>query len=111
MEWERINTQVAATRTKEPRWAEPEEIERRRREGLCLRCGKAGHMVRDCRSKPLVQSQQKKKNVRAAPVQQKKKKRIEILSDTEVSSESEDSGKEQLLVEDAARSVRRSQVK
>lgn len=91
MDWERTTTQIAATHAEEPRWASPEEIERRRRERLCLRCGKSGHMVRDCRTKLI----QQEKKVRAAPARKKEKRRVvEVATDTEVSTDSEESGKE-----------------
>jgi hypothetical protein len=52
MDWE-PSTAVGTVRTmvREPRWASPEEIERRRQDGLCLRCGKKGHMVRTYNAK------------------------------------------------------------
>ena len=33
-------------------WAFPEEMQRRRDEGSCLRCGKQGHRVASCKMKP-----------------------------------------------------------
>ena len=33
--------------------ASPEELERRRKKGLCFRCGKKGHMIAACPSPPL----------------------------------------------------------
>jgi hypothetical protein len=81
MDWE-PSTTVATVRTKqkEPRWGSPEEVERRRHNGLCLRCGKEGHRVKECRVKL------KKKNV---PIASTTTKQIE-----ELSSDSDDSGKE-----------------
>lgn len=38
-------------RKREPRWAPPEELERRRREGLCLRCADSSHRARQCKAK------------------------------------------------------------
>jgi hypothetical protein len=47
MDWQ--PTQVNALRTKEREyWGSPEEIAQRRKEGLCLRCGRKGHLVRGC---------------------------------------------------------------
>lgn len=51
MDWQ--PSQVNATRTNQPRreyWGTPEEIAQRRKEGLCLKCGRKGHLVRDCRA-------------------------------------------------------------
>ena len=46
MDWE-PSTSTAAhhTKKKEPRWGSPEEVDRRRQEGLCLRCGKEGYYI------------------------------------------------------------------
>lgn len=55
MDWQSTTVAVAATnpRTNTPRefWGKPEEVQRRRQEGLCLRCGKANHRVKECRVK------------------------------------------------------------
>jgi hypothetical protein len=70
MDWE-PSVSTAATRTtrKEPRWASPEEINRRRKEELCLRCGEEGHFVRQCRTKLRTP---KKKKITVAAVERKK---------------------------------------
>jgi hypothetical protein len=81
MEWE-PTAGAAAVRTKEPRWASPEEVERRKNEGLCLRCGQDGHRVRDCRTKL-----KHPKPVKVAAV--KKGPQVQ-----EAESEDSDSGKE-----------------
>ncbi|KAL5598407.1 uncharacterized protein BROUX77_006311 [Berkeleyomyces rouxiae] len=53
MDWERTR-RVAPQPTRAPaarrtaRWASEEERERRRRAGLCIRCGASGHFVREC---------------------------------------------------------------
>ncbi|KAL5594278.1 uncharacterized protein BROUX77_007625 [Berkeleyomyces rouxiae] len=53
MDWERTR-RVAPQPTRTPaarrtaRWASEEERERRRRAGLCIRCGASGHFVREC---------------------------------------------------------------
>jgi hypothetical protein len=83
MDWEPAAPNVVAARTREPRWAEPSEIERRRKEGLCLRCGRGGHMVRDCRTKL-----ETPKTVRVAVTKTTPKK------DEETPSDSSESGKE-----------------
>jgi hypothetical protein len=108
MDWE-PTPRIAGHRTiKEPRWAPPEEVERRKREGLCLRCGKDGHFVGQCRAKLRTTSparqdkprsdQSKKKDVRIAATIAKKTKKteavVEELSDTDADSSSYDSGKE-----------------
>jgi hypothetical protein len=105
MEWEATTTTAtaAARIKKEPRWASREEIERRKRERLCLRCGRDGHMVRDCHAK----LKNEKKEVHtataaaaaAAPAKKTKtktKKRAETkaVEAEETSSDSEESGKE-----------------
>jgi hypothetical protein len=84
MEWE-PSTATAATRTKkEPKWASPEEIDRRREEGLCLRCGRKGHIVRHCRA---TLKTTKKKDVKVAAI--RKADEIDVRD-----SDFEDSGKE-----------------
>ncbi|KAJ8209169.1 hypothetical protein LV159_008567 [Aspergillus fumigatus] len=42
-----------------------EERERRRKEKLCFRCGKLGHMSKDCKKNPRKGKQQEKKQMRA----------------------------------------------
>lgn len=96
MDWE-LTTSIAAARTREPRWATPDEIERRKQEGLCLRCGQTGHMVRDCRTKLPAQ----KKEVRAAATKSSKTKGIRAkktqpvaIEEEEMTTDSNESGKE-----------------
>jgi hypothetical protein len=83
MDWE-LSTATTATRTRRgPRWAPPEEIDRRREEGLCLRCGRKGHIVRHCRAT----LRTTKKDVKVAAA--KRADEIDVRG-----SDSEDSGKE-----------------
>jgi hypothetical protein len=83
MDWE-LSTATTATRTRRgPRWAPPEEIDRRREEGLCLRCGRKGHIVRHCRAT----LRTTKKDVKVAAA--KRAGEIDVRG-----SDSEDSGKE-----------------
>jgi hypothetical protein len=49
MEWEPARGTVGNLRA---RWASEEEMNRRRRKGLCFRCGKPGHMVSKCSLRP-----------------------------------------------------------
>jgi hypothetical protein len=104
MDWE-LTTGVSAayTGSREPRWASDEEIDRRRREGLCLRCGDSNHRVRGCNARLMAKTKPRTKPVRAAPVEKKTKKgKPPILAkderdddDGEVATSSdEDSGKE-----------------
>jgi hypothetical protein len=58
------------TETKEGRWASDDEVNRRRQEGLCLRCGKDGHFVRNCRTKKPPSGQKGKTRVAAAKSKQ-----------------------------------------
>jgi hypothetical protein len=52
MDWEPTTSASAAyIGPREPRWASDKEIDRRRQEGLYLRCGDASHMVRGCKAK------------------------------------------------------------
>jgi hypothetical protein len=101
MDWEAaiaaaVRVAVAGRTMTEERWASDEEVSRRRQEGLCLRCGKDGHFVRDCRTKkPL----HKGKKPRVAVAKTKKvtiaPPRDEVDGDDESSSVSdESSGKE-----------------
>jgi hypothetical protein len=86
------------TETKEGRWASDDEVNRRRQEGLCLRCGKDGHFVRNCRTKKPPSGQKGKTRVAAA----KPKRTHEALpqddygdsSNDQLSSSDESSGKE-----------------
>jgi len=99
MDWE-PSTAVATTRTKrkEPRWASPEEIERRREEGLCLRCGEEGHIVRRCKAtlktiKKDTRAATAKKDVKVSAVKRKAEDDVRSL-DSEDSEDLEGSGKE-----------------
>jgi hypothetical protein len=47
MDWEPSRSQVQRAR-----WVPLEEINRRRDEGLCLRCGRKGHLISSCKLKP-----------------------------------------------------------
>ena len=91
---------VAAGRTdqKRDRWASDDEIDRRRQEGLCLRCGGEGHYVRNCRTKKPPSAGKKKTRVAAAKTQKAKRalpQEDDDDGDGELSSASdESSGKE-----------------
>jgi 5-methylcytosine-specific restriction endonuclease McrA len=70
MDWEAaiaaaVRVAVAGRTGTGERWASEKEVNRRRQEGLCLRCGKDGHFVRDCRTK-LNKPQQENKKPRVA---------------------------------------------
>ncbi|KAE8454369.1 hypothetical protein EG329_005294 [Mollisiaceae sp. DMI_Dod_QoI] len=106
IDWE-PTTGVSAARTGlwEPRWASDDEIDRRRRKGLCLRCGDSNHKVRDCNAKLTAKTIPRTKPVRAALVEKRTKKRKSLIrakkggddddGDEEVATSSnEDSGKE-----------------
>ena len=58
---------VVRVHTKELRWASEDEVARRREEGLCLRCGRKGHIVKECKAN-LSRDKKEKKEVRVAPV-------------------------------------------
>ena len=80
MDWEAaiaaaVRVAVAGRTTTEGRWASEKEVSRRRQEGLCLRCGKDGHFVRDCRTK-LNKPQHESKKPRVAAAKVKGAKRI-----------------------------------
>ena len=85
MDWQPTSAVSAAvTRTNEPRWASDDEIARRRREGLCLRCGRKGHRVRNCTA------ELKKQNVNSANV---RTDQIAVMEDEKDKFEEEGSGK------------------
>jgi hypothetical protein len=99
MDWE-PSTVVAATRTKrkEPKWASPEEIERRREKGLCLRCGGEGHIVRRCEATLTSTKKDEKvtavkKDVKVSAVKRKAEDDVRS-SDSEDLEDVEGSGKE-----------------
>lgn len=56
MDWEptRVNVaQPSASRTiRRAKWVTPEEIQRRRSNRLCIRCGASGHMISSCQYAP-----------------------------------------------------------
>jgi len=74
MDWEPTKANTA-------RWVSQEELERRKEQGLCLRCGGKGHIIRNCKLKPA------KRPAQAARAQ------VTQTSDEETSQE-EESGKE-----------------
>lgn len=91
MDWQ-PTVSTAATRAKDPRWGSSDEVARRRREGLCLRCGKEDHRVRDCKTKL---KQLGEKPVQAAPARVGKRAgKPEEDSDDGTTTTPEDSGKE-----------------
>jgi hypothetical protein len=103
MDWEAViaaAVKVAAGRTEQKgdRWASDDEIDRRRQEGLCLRCGGKGHFVRNCRTKKPPSTGSKKTRVAAAKTQKAKRALPQEDNDDgdgELSSASdESSGKE-----------------
>ncbi|ERF69053.1 hypothetical protein EPUS_08403 [Endocarpon pusillum Z07020] len=67
MDWQPTTVLVAKIRMKEPRWASEDEIARRREEGLCLRCGRKSHRVKECKA-DLSKDKKGGKEVRVAPV-------------------------------------------
>jgi hypothetical protein len=83
MDWEPTRT-VAIGSTQGTKWASDEETARRRKEGLCLKCGNAEHFVRNCKS-----HQKKGKSVRVAKVAATLQE-----SDESADEASDDSGKE-----------------
>jgi hypothetical protein len=106
MDWEAaiaaaVRVAVAGrTEAREDRWASDDEIDRRRQEGLCLRCGQHGHFVRDCRAKKKPQDKNKKRTrVAAAKTRRAKKASPQKDEDKDGDDESsftsdESSGKE-----------------
>lgn len=97
MDWESTPAQAAAqSRTRDVSWASSKEMNRRKQEGLCFRCGMSGHAIRDCHSRPPT----KPREANAAAINTKKRQKArskveEILTDEDISEEeSENSGKE-----------------
>ena len=96
MDWEPIMTQITALReevrglksadgTKLPKqaiWVSAEERDKRKAKGECIRCGKKGHLVRDCRLLP------------PPPPKQVANVQKVVLPDSDQDTESENSGKE-----------------
>lgn len=99
MDWE-PTTSASATRarSKEPRWASNDEIDRRRQEGLCLRCGNEGHRVRQCRTKLMTKKESRTKLSRTAmagkKTEMKSRARVEERDKEDEVSSDESSGKE-----------------
>jgi hypothetical protein len=89
MEWEPTRTVVVAN-AQGVQWASEKEINRRRKEKLCLKCGSSEHFVRTCDSEPEEKgSYQKKRQVRVAKVVA-----TTLESDESAKEASDDSGKE-----------------
>jgi hypothetical protein len=92
MEWEptqttSINASKTASRAK---WVSREEIERRRTTGDCLRCGKTGHRIRDCKYRPPQRpAATDNQNVRVAAARKAPVATVEEATDEESASEAE----------------------
>jgi hypothetical protein len=63
MDWEPTTNQSQ----RRAKWVESSELERRRREGLCLRCGRKGHRIRDCKELPAQRPDGRVNNVQEPP--------------------------------------------
>jgi hypothetical protein len=85
MDWTPTIAGAIQPRTKRENWGTPKEVQERRAAGSCLRCGKKGHMVRQCRA-DLQKHQESTVRVAAATAESS---RIE-----ELSSSDEEEGKE-----------------
>ena len=48
MDWEATTTTVVTVQAQRAQWVTPEVLERRRELEQCIRCGKQGHMIRQC---------------------------------------------------------------
>jgi hypothetical protein len=102
MDWDAViaaavRVAVAGRTTTGERWASDKEVNRRRQEGLCLRCGKDGHFVRDCRTKKPQQESKEKPRVAAAKTKRAKNTPLrddEDGDDESSSTSDESSGKE-----------------
>jgi len=85
MDWEPSRTQ--ALRAK---WVSQKEIDRRRDDGSCLRCGKKGHLINSCPLKPALNPE--RKPARATKATSRLKERdaeMDLDNATEVDSDSE----------------------
>jgi Ty3 transposon capsid-like protein len=83
MEWEPTTSSVKKSRAK---WVSQEEIQRRRTSSLCLRCGNAGHFVKNCPFAPSIRPPAqvlKPVTTNAATIEVKRPKLVEDLSDHE----------------------------
>jgi hypothetical protein len=117
MEWEPTPGNSRQQPRNTPNWASRDEIDRRKKERLCLRCGQDDHFIRDCRARlrsstPPRASKQRKgkeeerpktKNAKASRAAPKKVKIArardsdtpdESRSENEGNSSSSDSGKD-----------------
>jgi Asp-tRNA(Asn)/Glu-tRNA(Gln) amidotransferase C subunit len=90
MDWEPSRTQ-----TQRAAWVPQKELNRRRDEGLCLRCGKEGHFINACKLKPAQNLARQLTRVTKATSKPKEKDTTKVDHDdaTAVDSDSE-SGKE-----------------
>jgi len=117
MEWEPTPGNSRQQPKNTPNWASRDEIDRRRKERLCLRCGQDDYFIRDCRARlrsstPPRASKQRKgkgeerpkaKDAKASRIAPKKAKIArardsdtldESRSENEGNSSSSDSGKD-----------------
>jgi len=88
MDWEPSRTQ--ALRAK---WVSQKEIDRRRDDGSCLRCGKKGHLINSCSFKPALNPERQPARATKATNKPKERHTIEVDHDAatavDLDSESE----------------------
>jgi hypothetical protein len=94
--------------SKRAKWVEPEELDRRREEGLCIRCGRPGCRIATCPLKPAKRPEETRRHLntnklekthRNGSVSTKKSRRREVdtaesSSEAEFATASESSGSE-----------------
>ena len=82
MDWE-----PSRSHTQRAKWVSQQELDRRREDGLCLRCGKKGHLIGSCRLKPAYNPiSQPTRSLRARD----KPKEVKMVNNSTTAIESDD---------------------
>lgn len=89
MDWEPSRAQVQRAT-----WASQQEIDRRRDDGLCLRCGKKGHFIGSCKLKPAQNPDRQPARATKATSKQKISKATDGYDDTTAVNSDDESGNE-----------------